>query len=277
MNYRKITSFLLVVLLLTTVSSASISALSFQAKFKSCSTLRRVWPYGVAVSATKAKKQPVRPKVNAAVYQQNRRLDTDNDGTVCELKVVVQNQPPFTYPAPIPVATFTTSTTMTTTTTTTIPVRPAGTWKMRWMGVAGDSPKDETGKSPGGPGVNVVYGEQAEIIICESAGDLPAKLEVKENGNWKVVASGFKSVSDPTRCASPDRPIGFSFYWMVNISGTTKYRSSGAAYYSRDLQIQMTTSSRSVAFSRLESTRENSGLEDGYVSLSCALSGKTNC
>jgi hypothetical protein len=148
---------------------------------------------------------------------------------------------------------------------------------MRWMGVAGDSPKDEKGSALGGPGVNVVYGEQAEIIICEAAGGLPAKLEVKENGNWKVVANGFKSVSDLTRCASPDRPIGFSFYWMVNISGTTKYRSSGSAYYSRDLQIQMTTSSRSVAFARSESTLEDAGLRDLTVTLQCAFSGKTNC
>jgi hypothetical protein len=77
------TGFLIVVLVLATFGNASISALDVRATFKSCSTFRRVWPYGVAASVVKAKKQPVRPKVNAVVYKQNRRLDTDNDGTVC--------------------------------------------------------------------------------------------------------------------------------------------------------------------------------------------------
>lgn len=241
--------------------------------YKNCAQLRRDWPYGVATNSARARIQIVRPHVNSAIYRRNKKLDVDRDGTVCE--VPTQKQPSSSSPQ-TPLGT-TPQVQLTTTTTTTIPVRPSGVWKMRWMGITGDSPKDEKGNSLGGPGVNVVYGEQAEVIICESSGDLPAKLEVKENGNWRTVASGFKSIGDLTRCASAERPVGFSFYWLVDVMGSKRYRPSGAAYYATDIEIRMTTSSRTALFARYGGTIENAGMMDLAVTLQCGLSGKTNC
>lgn len=73
--------------------------------FTSCRALNRVWPTGVAVSWSAARRQAVRPRVDAVKYRQNVRLDGDRDGTACEVSR----------------APSTTSTT-TTTTTTTLPL-----------------------------------------------------------------------------------------------------------------------------------------------------------
>jgi hypothetical protein len=54
--------------------------------FKGCTQLRKVYPTGVAISAAKAKKQAVKPKVKASLYRANRKLDADRDGTICEVK-----------------------------------------------------------------------------------------------------------------------------------------------------------------------------------------------
>ncbi len=53
--------------------------------FKNCSRLNKVYPSGVAVSASKARIQEVRPTVSRTVYNRNKKLDRDKDGTVCEV------------------------------------------------------------------------------------------------------------------------------------------------------------------------------------------------
>jgi hypothetical protein len=271
-NQTKLIVFL--VLSVGLCSTVPATAYGKQSSFKNCAMLRKVWPYGVSSSTAKAKRQPIRPKVSPAIYNQNKKLDTNKDGTICELSIQKQPASPSVQEL---TPTSSTTTPSTSTTSTTIPVRPSGTWKMRWMGLAGDSPLGSDGKIIGGPGLNVVYGEQAEVIICESAGDLPAKLEVKDNGIWKQVASGFRSVSDPSRCASAERSIGFSFYWMVDTMGVTKYRRNGSAYRSRDLEIKITTSNRSVAYARHVGTIENAGVLDLAENLSCQFNGRTDC
>ena len=269
----------LIVLLVLSVGIGSIApgtatAFGKQSSFKNCAMLRKVWPYGVSSSTSKAKRQPIRPKVSSAIYNQNKKLDTNKDGTICELSIQKLPVSPGVQEL-TPTSSITTSSTSTT--STTIPVRPSGTWKMRWMGTGGDSPKNAAGETIGGPPINIVYGEQAEIVICDSAGDLPAKLEVKDNGAWKQVASGFKSVGDLSRCASAERPIGFSFYWMVDNMGVKKYRRNGTAYQTSDLEIKMTTSSRSVAYARRVGTVENAWAYDLATNIQCQVSGRTDC
>jgi hypothetical protein len=43
-----------------------------------------VYPAGVAKSAAASKKQKMTPKVSAAIYSANVKMDRDRDGTVCE-------------------------------------------------------------------------------------------------------------------------------------------------------------------------------------------------
>jgi Excalibur calcium-binding domain len=56
--------------------------------FKNCAELRSQFKYGVALSSSAAKAQAAAfylPKVSKALFQQNKRLDTDKDGVVCEV------------------------------------------------------------------------------------------------------------------------------------------------------------------------------------------------
>lgn len=158
-------------------------------------------------------------------------------------------------------------------TTTTLPTRPLGEWKVRWMGLVGDSPKDSSGSNLGGPGVNVIYGQPTEVVICQSSGDLPAKLEVKDGGVWRTVASGFRTENDTYRCASTERPVAFSFYWVVDVFGLRKFRANGQAYYTRDLEIKMTTSSNTSVFLRYVGDIEASILMDVAINIRCSFSG----
>jgi hypothetical protein len=61
-----------------------IPASSAASTFKNCTQLNKVYPSGVAKSAAVAKKQKKAPKVSAAVYRANIKMDRDKDGTVCE-------------------------------------------------------------------------------------------------------------------------------------------------------------------------------------------------
>jgi M6 family metalloprotease-like protein len=57
--------------------------------YKTCNELRKVYKYGVALSATRAAKQGSdfqSPRVSSSLYNQNKKLDVDRDGVVCEVK-----------------------------------------------------------------------------------------------------------------------------------------------------------------------------------------------
>lgn len=270
---RRFSQALLVVcaLIFSAVSPAHASTKVEVKRYSSCSQLRKVWSKGVATSVAKARRQPVRPAVNAAGYRKNRHLDTDRDGTACEVKKSsVQVQPPMTGPTTAP-------TTTTTTTTTTVPVRPTGIWKIRWMGVGGDAPKDSSGSALGGPGLNLVYGEQTEVVLCESLGEGPSTLSVKENGVWRKVADGFRTPSDSSRCADPARPIVFSFYWVVDSNGIARYRRNGRAYATRELEIQLRTSARVAPMLRLVGSYDGANWSDANDSLRCAFGETAYC
>lgn len=64
--------------------SIGIPAGNAASTFKNCTQLNKVYPSGVAKSAAAAKKQKKAPKVSAAVYSANLKMDRDKDGTVCE-------------------------------------------------------------------------------------------------------------------------------------------------------------------------------------------------
>lgn len=80
-------------------------------KYPNCIKLQMVWPHGVAISSARAKLQAIKPSVNTAGYKKNSHLDTDRDGTACEVKKsTVQTVPNVPTPS------------TTSTTTTTIPL-----------------------------------------------------------------------------------------------------------------------------------------------------------
>jgi hypothetical protein len=68
------------------VAPAHVSAKVSVSKYSNCTKLQKVWPQGVAATTAKARLQAVRPAVNAVGYSKNRHLDTDRDGTACEVK-----------------------------------------------------------------------------------------------------------------------------------------------------------------------------------------------
>ena len=267
--------------LLICISSSSIlipelNAAYVPVSYRSCNALRNVFPRGVAYSSANARLQKVKPVVNAKVYSKNRKLDTDRDGTACEVKSV--QRPIASIPSPAPQAnTAIATTTSTSTTTTIIPRRPAGVWKIRWMGVGGDAPKDSSGSALGGPGLNLVYGEQTEVVLCESLGESPSTLSVKENGVWRKVADGFRTSSDSSRCADPARPIVFSFYWVVDSNGTARYRRNGRAYATRELEIQLRTSTRVAPMLRLVGSYDGANWSDVNDSLRCGFGETAYC
>ena len=87
-------------LLFCAVSPVPASAVVEVKKHSSCGQLRKVWSKGVATSLAKARLQAVRPAVSASGYSKNRHLDTDRDGTACEVKKSsIQPQPAWNTPA----------------------------------------------------------------------------------------------------------------------------------------------------------------------------------
>jgi hypothetical protein len=54
------------------------------ASFSNCTALRVKYPNGVAKSAATAQKQKNMPKVSAAIYKSNIKMDRGKDGTICE-------------------------------------------------------------------------------------------------------------------------------------------------------------------------------------------------
>jgi hypothetical protein len=59
--------------------------------YRTCNALHRRWEYGVAKSATAARRQVnsdhYRPYVSRAGYRANSDLDADDDGTACEVSI----------------------------------------------------------------------------------------------------------------------------------------------------------------------------------------------
>lgn len=70
-------------ILLTIIPFANIVNANAPAKkFKNCTELRKVYPYGVAKDAKSA--TGTKAKVNAKEYADNKSSDRDKDGIACE-------------------------------------------------------------------------------------------------------------------------------------------------------------------------------------------------
>jgi len=260
-----------------TFVSSSVDAASPQ-PFKNCKQLLKKYYWGVAfnrvAAADLANIIAIRPKI----YMENKRLDTDKDGVACE-NDLLQHLPPM--------VTTTTSSTTTTTAyvaptttayvapTTTVAARPSGYWTAMWMTLG--APNDAAGSPIGGPGLNVVYGEKTELIFCLSSGENPSTLEVKDGGNWRKVATGFRQNSDAGRCSNPTEPITFSFYWVVDANGTKNYRKNGNEYKSRDLEIKLTTSAGVRPMLRHVGSVAYAGALDLVDTIDCVFGKTSSC
>jgi hypothetical protein len=109
--------------LFSAVSPAHVSAKVGVKRYSSCKQLQKVWAKGVASSATKARLQAVRPAVSATGYSKNRHLDTDRDGTACEVKTTARKDyPAVAVPSANSIPAPSTTASTTTTSTTTIPI-----------------------------------------------------------------------------------------------------------------------------------------------------------
>jgi hypothetical protein len=158
---------------------------------------------------------------------------------------------------------------------TTVATRPSGTWYPMWMTLG--APKDLSGNALGGPGLNVVYGQQTELVFCLSSGENPSTLEVKENGVWRKVASGFRQSSDAGRCSNSAEPISFSFYWVVDSNGTKSYRRNGTEYRTRELEIRITTSVGAQPMLRSVGSNALAYAYDFADTLKCAFGETSYC
>jgi hypothetical protein len=107
---KRLIAILLASLLLGLVPAAQAEARTF----KNCVELRKTFKYGVSLNKSAVNKGagPIfTPRVNAAVYRLNKKMDTDRDNIVCEVvrpkpkPVVVEPIVPEPFPTPTPTPT----------------------------------------------------------------------------------------------------------------------------------------------------------------------------
>jgi len=91
-------------ILLATALLGLVPAAQAEAKtFKNCTDLRKTYKYGVSLNASAANRGagPIfTPRVNAAVFRLNKKLDTDRDNIVCEVTRPKPNRSPTMNPEP---------------------------------------------------------------------------------------------------------------------------------------------------------------------------------
>ena len=94
---KKAIAVVLSALLLGLVPATQAEAQSF----KSCSALHKVYKHGIAASKNSANKGagPIHaPKVSAAIYRLNSKLDVDRDNIACEVRKPASNPTPSSKP-----------------------------------------------------------------------------------------------------------------------------------------------------------------------------------
>jgi predicted secreted Zn-dependent protease len=94
----------LLAILIATALLGLVPAAQAEAKtFKNCTDLRKTYKYGVSLNKAAVNRGPgpiFTPRVNAAVYRLNKKMDLDRDNIICE---VVRPKPrPVATPAPVP-------------------------------------------------------------------------------------------------------------------------------------------------------------------------------
>ncbi len=86
----KITLTLIAVSIISNVVPSPFASWAQDVAYESCTDLRADWPNGVARSEKAAQKistaGKAKPRVHADTYTLNTRLDSNNDGVVCEDK-----------------------------------------------------------------------------------------------------------------------------------------------------------------------------------------------
>lgn len=84
---KKSLVFVLTTMLLLTTHPVNAAPVIFEKKFANCTALNKVYPGGVARSASVRNKGGVTkktPTVNSKVYSENKTKDRDGDGIACE-------------------------------------------------------------------------------------------------------------------------------------------------------------------------------------------------
>ncbi len=86
----KITLALIAVSIISNVIPSPFASWAQDTAYENCTDLRADWPNGVARSGKAALKisgaGKAKPRVHAGTYTLNTRLDSNNDGVVCEDK-----------------------------------------------------------------------------------------------------------------------------------------------------------------------------------------------
>jgi hypothetical protein len=94
----------LLAILIATALLGLVPAAQAEAKtFKNCNDLRKTYKYGVSLKKAAVNKGPgpiFTPRVNAAVYRLNKKMDLDRDNIICEVLRPKPKPAPTMYPEP---------------------------------------------------------------------------------------------------------------------------------------------------------------------------------
>ena len=107
-------------------SGLALTSSASAATYKTCAKLNKTYKNGIAKSSAAAKKQKNAPRVSAALYKSNIKLDIDKDGTACE-NLKVAKSPAAPSSSYVPNTATLTNTLPATTTTTTLPAATMST------------------------------------------------------------------------------------------------------------------------------------------------------
>ena len=181
--------------------------------------------------------------VRKRIYIENRRLDFDDDGIICEYEN-------YQYPP--------TTTTIPPTTTTIARTPPSGTWvRDNFQG----SQK------------LLFFGYRYFLTICASSNSINTTTHLWAYGlDWSKKTESYR-VIDKVQCADPNYPVEHGFYWVLDTLGA--HISANKRSYS--LQLKVTGFSSDVVTSRTVYLSEADYLVDFTNALRCALGEKTYC
>lgn len=191
MNYPKslFRGFLVTAILLSFQVQPSL-ALDYSRKFSTCTQMKKVYRFGVALNQQIAGRYPA--KVSRLIYIANEGLDFDYDGIVCENNQLQQNLNPSVSPS-------TTAASSPTTITTIVPLPTS---------------PEYVGFRNGGT-LTLRRGVTYQIYLCADGpgvGSYMDYLSIKTGWTQKAVGV---DLLDATRCSSPGFPYRTSHGWYV--------------------------------------------------------------
>lgn len=174
--------------------------------YRSCREFNQKWPRGVAFSLRVARNHVVRPTVSAAIYKANRHLDTNFDGTVCELK---KRPKPATNTTEVRPASGLPSGPSTTSQSsgkaeTSIPREGAVTTLP-----TSSSSSSSTSSTSSTLGSATTSPTSTVPLICPQAGNVVVKIVSATDGSYRTTGASVKM-----------------YYYMRNVSGTVRNNST---------------------------------------------------